>query len=67
MKKKEIILALESYSDDNIVVFRDGDKYIIPNRVIEREDVNSGFCPPIYDEKGKVNVDKIIVVDNDQI
>lgn len=34
---------------------------------MKREDVNSGFCLPMYDEKGKVNVDKIIVVDNDQI
>lgn len=67
MKKKDILKALEPYDDEDTVVFRDVDNYVIPNRIFLREDINSGFSPCVFNEKGLVNIDKVIVIDNDQI
>lgn len=67
MKKKDILKALEPYDDEDTVVFRDGDNYVVPNRIFLRDDINSGFCPYIFNEKGLVNIDKVIVIDNVQI
>ena len=67
MKKKDIIKALEPYNDEDTVVIRDGDNYVVPNRIMSRDDIKSGYSPYVYDEKGEVNIEKIIVIDNDQI
>ena len=67
MKKKDILKALEPYDDEDTVVFRDGDNYVIPNRIFPRDDTNSGFCPCVFNEEGLVNIGKVIVIDNDQI
>lgn len=67
MKKKDILKALEPYDDEDTVVFRDVDNYVIPNRIFLREDINSGFSSCVFNEEGLVNIDKVIVIDNDQI
>lgn len=67
MKKEDILKALERFDNDATIVIRDNDNYIIPNRVMERDDVNSGWAPYVLNENGKVNIEKVIVIDNDQI
>ena len=67
MKKIDIIKALEPYNDEDTVVFRDGDNYVIPNRIFLREDINSGFCPCVFNEEGLVKINKVIIIDNDQL
>lgn len=64
MKKKDILKALEPYSDEDTVVFRDGDNYVVPNRVIETT-VNDGcWTPDVVNDK---TLTKAIVIDNDQL
>ena len=67
MKKKDILEALEPYNDEDTVVISIGDNYVVPNRIMSRDDIKSGYSPYVYDEKGEVNIEKVIVIDNDQI
>lgn len=64
MKKKDILKALEPYSDEDTVVFRDGDNYVVPNRVMSST-VNDGCWH--LDVVNDKTLTQAIVIDNDQL
>ena len=64
MKKKDILETLEPYNDEDTVVFRDGDNYVVPNRVMKTVVNDDCWHPNVVNDK---TLTQAIVIDNDQI